>query len=241
MLVSLPLFAGDVDELMRQGNSCYQKQQYSEAVSCYEKIITQGYTGSNLHYNLGNAYFKRGSLGLAILNYERALRLAPRDEDIKHNLRIANSRTADRISVMPKMFLLEWWDGLLGIFSVSGWTWFSYFLFILLLSFIALFVYIRNIRAKKIIFISSISVAAILIFSVIFLFINIRKETMFKPAIVTAPSATAKLAPDQQSADSFLIHEGTKINIEDKVDIWNKVKLSDGKTGWVRASEITKI
>lgn len=241
LFAALPLFAGEADDLMHRGNANYQKQQFSEAAGCYEKILAQGYSGADVYYNLGNAYFKQGRLGLAILNYERALRLSPRDEDIKYNLRIANARTADRISEMPKMFLLEWWDGILGIFSVAGWTWFSYFLFVILLCAVALFVFIRKAEMKRFIFISAMGVAAFLILSVIFTFINIRKESALRPAIITASAATAKLSPDEQSGDAFLMHEGTKVYIEDKVEVWTKVKLADGKTGWVRTGEVTKI
>ena len=54
----------------------------------YEQVSKNGYESPALYYNLGNCYFKLHNLPAAILSYERARRLAPRDEDIAYNLRL---------------------------------------------------------------------------------------------------------------------------------------------------------
>ena len=126
--------ASQIDDLMKQGNAAYQNGNYQNAISDYEKLVNDGYEGVSLYYNLGNAYYKDGKLGYSILYYEKALKLAPNDDDIQHNLAIANSKTIDKINTLPRFFIFQWWESLLSFFSVKGWTYFTYVLFILILA-----------------------------------------------------------------------------------------------------------
>ena len=80
-----------LNTLFFQGNSFYQEERYSEAVKAYEQLVAMGVKSGPLYYNLGNAYFRIGTKGKAILNYERALQLLPRDADVKSNLDYARS------------------------------------------------------------------------------------------------------------------------------------------------------
>ncbi len=102
---------------MERGNDYYQKQQYDKAVQAYNKVLNEGYESAELYYNLGNAYYRKGNLGYAILNYERALKLSPGDDDIRHNLALANSRTIDRINTLPDFFIFQWWESFLALLT----------------------------------------------------------------------------------------------------------------------------
>ncbi len=85
-------------ELYRQGNLLYEGGKYAEASRTYERIIVRGLRNGHVYYNLGNAYYKQDQIGRAILAYERASRLIPRDGDLKNNLELANERTVDQIA-----------------------------------------------------------------------------------------------------------------------------------------------
>ena len=123
----------EVNSLMKSGNELYKNNQYQLAIDEYNKLIKQDYEGASLYYNLGNAHYRLGKVGFAILYYEKALRLSPGDEDAKHNLAIAKLNIKDKVDELPPFFIFNIWEGLLASFSVSGWTIIIYTVFILLL------------------------------------------------------------------------------------------------------------
>ncbi len=81
--------------LFFQGNARYGEERYPEAAAAYERVLAAGLESGNLYFNLGNAYFKAGDLGHAILNYERARRLIPGDPDLQANLGFARTLSGD--------------------------------------------------------------------------------------------------------------------------------------------------
>ncbi|MCK5643063.1 MAG: tetratricopeptide repeat protein, partial [Gammaproteobacteria bacterium] len=84
-------------ETMAVANQLYNNGEYSTAAQFYEQLISQGKVHSSLYYNLGNAYYVQGDIGRAILNYQRASRLDPRDPDIRENLAMARNQSANEI------------------------------------------------------------------------------------------------------------------------------------------------
>jgi len=82
-------------ESISVANQLYNTGSYAEAAQIYEQLLSQGMVNSSLYYNLGNSYLVQGDLGRAILNYQRAARLNPRDKDIQANLGIARARSAN--------------------------------------------------------------------------------------------------------------------------------------------------
>lgn len=70
-------------------NKLYEEGQFKAAAEAYEKLVAGGRVSSALYFNAGNAWFKAGDLGRAIFNYRLAERLAPRDPDLRVNLRMA--------------------------------------------------------------------------------------------------------------------------------------------------------
>ena len=233
--------ASQIDDLMKQGNAAYQNGNYQNAISDYEKLVHDGYEGVSLYYNLGNAYYKDGKLGYSILYYEKALKLSPNDDDIQHNLAIANSKTIDRINTLPRFFIFQWWESLLSFFSVKGWTYVTYFLFILILVAAGIYFFIKNPLIQRYSFFGGLAILVLFILSVVMLAINVNRELNVKNGIIIAQAVSAKLSPDAKSNDAFVIHEGLKVKMEDKVDDWVKVRLNDGKIGWLPQNDIAQI
>src|SRR5574344_2463972 len=89
-------------------NTAYVKADYADAVNGYEQLLRSGKRSPELYMNLGNAYFKRGMNGRAILNYNNALKLAPGNEDIRYNLEVANGYVQDKIDEVPVFFVKRW-------------------------------------------------------------------------------------------------------------------------------------
>ncbi len=228
-------------KFMEQGNSFYQKQQYDKAVQAYSKVLNEGYESSELYYNLGNAYYRKGNLGYAILNYERALKLSPGDEDTRHNLALANSRTIDRINTLPDFFIFQWWESFLALLTFSGWVYLSYIFYLLLIGLIIFYFFTRRADYQRLAFFTGVAVLALFAASVAISVIKFNREYNIKRGVVVQQSATAKLSPDPDSKDAFVIHEGLKVKIEDKVDNYYKVKLQDGKLGWLPQNDLKMI
>lgn len=240
-LFSTISFAQSPEELLKQGNRFYQESRFGEAITAYRKILSQGFESSSLYYNLGNSYFRNGQLGYAILYYEKGLKLSPGDEDLAFNLRIANSRTVDKITEVPKLFIVQWWDILVTTFSFSGWAVLVIIIYIIFLSGIAFYLLSRKANLQRLGFMTASSTLAVLIISVVILFARYQHESTANYGILTEQIYSVKASPDIKSNDAFVIHEGIKFYVEDKVNDWVKIKLADGKVGWIQKSSFEQI
>jgi tetratricopeptide (TPR) repeat protein len=230
-----------VQGLMEQGNKSYQDKQYEQAIEAYQNVIHLGYEGTSLHYNLGNSYYREGKIGLAILYYEKALEFSPGDDDVIHNLAIANTKTIDKIDTLPKFFLFQWWENLLALFSITGWTHAVYLFYLLLLASIGLYFFAKRLSIQRYSICFSLISAVLLIITATIWIVNLNREWHIKNAIIIEPTAAAKLAPDSTSGDAFIIHEGLKVRELDQVDKWIKIRLQDGKEGWILQDEVGTI
>jgi len=225
--------AQDLETIMKNGNQFYQNKQYNDAITSYESIVKQGYISGDLFYNLGNSYFKIGHLGKAILFYEKALTISPSNEDAAYNLKIANSRTVDKIEEIPTLFFIHWWNILLSQFTSTTWQIIIFIFYVLLLLSIGVFFLIRNLQFQKFsLFFGTLNIF-VLIISIILFISSINREVTNNNGILLQSVISAKISPDIQANDAFVIHEGIKFVIEDKVGNWSKIKLSDGKVGWL--------
>ncbi len=234
-------FGSQAEDLMKQGNNFYQQKKYEQAIETYRKIIKMGYQGVPLYYNLGNAYYREGKIGYAILYYEKAHRLAPGDNDVNHNLAIANTKTIDKINTLPAFFLFQWWESLLAVFSLTGWTWLAYAFYILLLASIGFYFFAKKSGLQRFSFMAGITSLILLIITASLLIINLNRTLHVKHAIIVEPTATVKLSPDPSGNDAFIIHEGLKVIEENHVDNWVEIKLQDGKVGWLPDKDLRTI
>ena len=122
--MSTSLFAQKKDALTlyHTANTAYQKQDYAGSIKLYEQLIADGNVSTEVYFNLGNSYFKEGNVPRAIINYERAKKLAPEDEDIEFNLKIASLKVVDRIDNVPEVFYKRWIRSMATIFPANTWS-----------------------------------------------------------------------------------------------------------------------
>lgn len=234
-------FANQADDLLKRGNEFYQQKRFDNAIETYQDLISLGYVGTSLFYNLGNAYYREGKTGLAILFYEKALRISPGDNDIQHNLAIANAKTVDKIETLPPFFLFQWWENLLAAFSLNGWIYLAYIFYLLLLCAIGLYFFTKKSKIQRYAFFGGLASVVLLIAASTLLIINLNRELNVKNAIIIVPAATVKLSPDNTSNDAFVIHEGLKVREEDQVENWIRIRLQDGKEGWLQKKSLAEI
>ena len=220
-----------------EADSSFVNGRYQEAIEQYEQLLQQG-VSAELYYNLGNAYYRTENITKAILNYERALLLSPGDGDIRFNLQMARSKTVDKIVPESEMFFVTWYRSLVNMASVDGWARFA--LVVLALAVVLLLAYLfgRQLWLRKTAFFGAVVMVLLFLLSNLFAWQQKKALVQRDGAIITDAAVTVKSTPDNTGVDLFVLHEGTKVKVEDEVKGWQKIKLPDGKEGWVGATQL---
>lgn len=226
------------EALFGKANEQYANGEFEGATGTYMEILDAGYESQQVYYNLGSAHFKRNDIPATILYYERALRLAPSDDDILFNLRLANQRIVDKIQPLPELFYARWWEALVNSYPADRWA--TMFLLALFSGFLllTLFVIVRRVALRKLCFWSA---TVILFLSLIALTCNIQQMSRLTnelEAIVFTPTVTVMSSPKDASTKLFVIHEGAKIQLLETIGDWHKISLADGNIGWLKKSDL---
>lgn len=236
-----PLSAQEPLQRAQLADSAYRIADYEQAASLYEEVLASGFASPDLYYNLGNTYYRLDRFGLAILNYERALRLSPSMSDARENLALANSHTVDRIAQLPRLFVVNWYIALITRISPATWRIVTILFFILVLAAVIVITLSRNVTLRKSALAVAIAAAVLFLLSLLLMFASTSHFNARAEAIVMEPSVTVKSSPEHQSADKLILHEGTKVTISESLSGWHKITLSDGTTGWCESSAIEQI
>lgn len=220
-------------------DKAYQENKYAEAIKMYENILATQGESAVVYYNLGNSYFKEKNMAKAVLNYERALLLNPGDADIRFNLDMARSKTVDQITPATEVFIVTWINSLTNMQSERGWAKIGIVSFICLLVGLALYIFSKRLFVRKIGFIGAV------VFLVVTVCANLfarqqKNELMDRTgAIVMSPTVTVKSTPDESGTELFVLHEGTKVFVEDNsMKGWKEIRLEDGNKGWIPTEAI---
>lgn len=241
LVLVIQAWAQDIDAYFLKGNEYYQQGDYQAAIEEYQKIIDTGYESWQVYYNLGNAYFKQREIALAILNFERAKKLNPENEDINYNLEIANLATVDRIQELPQFFFLNWISKISQMVSLNTLAWIAITSYFVLVAMLIMRMFIKSTSTRKML-VGVILVAAVfLVFFSGLLSYQIYENETKESAVVLVDKVDVKSAPDNAGTDVFTLHEGVKVQIEDRSLNWVKIKLADGKVGWLQEQSIERI
>lgn len=223
------------DELYFEANRDYNEGRYQKAIDGYLRLVGSGYVNGHLHYNLGNAYFRSGQLGRAILSYKRAQLLIPRDADLNFNLRHALDQTQDAIS--PSQNFLKqaffWLDDVtlrellwgFAVINIMFWCllalrlfvhpeWTYYFFIVLLIFWL----------------VGGASLG-----------VKWHQLNTDPRSVILVEETDVLAGPDSGDTVLFKLHEGAVIQQERTEDGWSLIRMSDGKRGWVKAADIEKV
>lgn len=240
-LLPVPMQAGEAETILEQANDAYANAEYERAAKLYQTVVDMGLESVPLYYNLANAAYKNNELARAILNYERAEKLEPGNEDVQFNLRLANMRLVDKVEIDPEFLIAKWGNEFVNSKSSSAWAkWALALIWISLLA-AAAFLFVNRTVIKRIAFFGGIVFA---LCSLVSLGIGIQKRNLEQNSrygIVMVPNAYVKSAPGTESTDLFIIHEGLKVRVMETTAGWVRVSLADGKLGWMETSQVAEI
>ncbi|MBO7544147.1 MAG: BatD family protein [Bacteroidales bacterium] len=241
LLMLLPVFNAGAEEISAwdKAVSAYTEGRYEDACTLFENIAADGNLNADLCYNLAGAYFKSGEIGKAVLYYEKALRMKPSDPDIRYNLEFARASTRDEITPVPEFVLRTWMRKISYACTANAWAIISLILFAAALALVLLFLLGRSVVARRAGFYSAI--AALLLFAVTLGFsLSLRKDALrTDEAIVLKAVSSVRSSPSEDSAkDLFILHEGTKVRILERVSGYDNISLSDGRQGWILDSDL---
>lgn len=245
LFLILTLFAtnsiAQVETTKAAADQAFVEERYADAIEGYEDILTQEYVSAEVYYNLGNAYFKDGKIAPSILNYERALKLAPKDEDIQFNLKLVNLSVKDRIEEIPQLFFVNWWNAIVSTFSTDGWAWSAVISFVLALAGFLLFRLSNEEGMKRLTFYTGVIALLWFSFSIYSAEKSFNHAVNDNRAVVFASTINAKSSPNEKGKDLFVIHEGLVVKVSDELNGWIRIKLSNGNVGWIPRNTVVSI
>ena len=238
LLVTQGAFAADsTATTFAKAVQAQENSQHPKAIALYEQILKTEMLSPELYNNLGLAYYNNKQLGLAIVQFERALRLAPEQTDAKHNLKAAQQRIGDDYRASEALFIVQWWNTLVAFLSSTAWA-------LLFLGFI--FSGVGAIVAWQWKNESMYKGVAIVLFScsifpLIWGFQKKGIEASPNTAIVINDQIGLRQSPDLSSEEIELIFEGVKVVILEEEDSWTHIELPNYLIGWVPSSMIEQI
>ena len=232
-LIVLMLTLGPV-QAYNQGNKLYAQKDYAGAALAYEQALQAG-PNARVHYNLGNALFKAGRIGQAILNYRRAHYLDPRDSDIATNLEFARNYRVDKVLSIPSPVARVLDDVFhrlshreAGLLAALG------------LALAALCLAVWIVRRWAVFVVAASLIAAIALFA----FITQQAwngEIDAHPAVVVQPEINALSGPSDESKQILLLHDGTEVRIRETRGAYALVQLPGGTGGWIRKDAVERV
>lgn len=222
-----------------EADSLYAAKLYKDAALGYEWILENKGIAPEIYYNLGNSYYRLNDNARAILNYERALKLSPSDENARTNLEMAYARTVDKAENVSEMFYVRWFDSVKQMFASDSWAVVSIVFFILFLVGASLFFWGKTGLLKKTGFYSGIVFLLLCILGNVMAYSQRNDALAQDAAIVMVPSLTAKSTPSESGTALFVIHEGTKVKVTDNsMKKWVEISINSTQKGWVPAESV---
>lgn len=226
------------ETLFEQGNALYNDGNYTEAIEKYQAILKQGEHSEALYFNLGNSYYKLNNIASSIYYYEKALQLAPDDKDILNNISFARNMTIDVVDTIPEVGFSKLINNITNMMSFDAWSKMAVGLVIVFVILFLSYYFSYASTKKRIAFVVSLASIVLACTTLSFAYHKYNLEKNDKPAIVFAKESQIKSEPNLRSSEAFKLHEGTKVQILDTVNNWKKIKLADGKTGWIVSDDI---
>jgi hypothetical protein len=223
-------------------NQAYLDGRHREAMAGYRKLIEAGVVHPDLYYNMANACYRAGRVGLAVLFYEKALALAPDDEAAASNLEMVRRELIDRVVVDDEGAVGEpLWHGFLrgldlgwltGAFLALWWIVFAVL--------VARRLLLRG-PARRLLFWINVPVISVALVLGVLLFSRIYIQERVHHGVIVAQTAALREGPGRSAAVQMEVHAGLKVRLLNEVDDHVRVRLANGVEGFVQQSKLGRI
>ncbi|MGD9155014.1 MAG: tetratricopeptide repeat protein [Bacillota bacterium] len=230
--------ANDPKAIFAAANSAYAKGHYRQAIKLYQRITSQGYQSGPLYYNLGNAYYKTGDAGQAVLYYEKAKRLSPGDADLRANLAYALQNVNEGASTWQNRL----WETAVGSLTLEQ-SWIGASICFFILAGLLILVILKPERREQwkpwsqiFLVLAGLSFIALLSLAVC---TGIDRSRTYTVAI--KDGGRARFEPNAQATLHFVLPEGARTQILERKSGWSLVQRRDGVRGWVNDEYLEKI
>ena len=230
-----------VSPLFEEGNTAYNNGDFFKAVTLYEQTLLTGKHSASLYFNLGNAYYRLNKVAESIYNYEKARQLDPENEDFKVNSAFAQNMTIDAIEPLPESQLSQVQNSLYAIASASIWSKIVVLFVWLFAIFFSIYLLNKTIKLKRLFFVLSLfSLILFLSSFTIKFFANAEQENK-KYAIIFSNEINIWSEPNLRAEIQFTLHEGTKVELLDSLDEWEKIRIANGSEGWIKNASLKSL
>ena len=217
--------------LFADANAKYRQSDFKGAFETYQKIVQTGRGSSAVYYNLGNTALRLGQKGEALVFYERALKISPRDKDLRWNIQVLKNALTDRIedngsnplytpvqNVLDQVTLHE----ALLLLGVS----------LALIAFLSWMGYLFPVLSSTARAFRTIAVFLMIVCAALS---SLKwMDTKDPEAVILDKETTAYYGPSEKETKAFVLHEGAQGKILDRSNDWVYIALRNKNTGWIR-------
>jgi tetratricopeptide (TPR) repeat protein len=221
----------DTVQLFDAANKLYEERKFREAAVAYESILASNAASPAVYFNLGNARFKTGEIGRAVVAYRHAAQLTPRDPDIKANLQFARNQVQGptlrptRLQRAFGLLSLNEWTGL-----TAGALWLTFLLLAAMQLRPALRAALRT---------TTLAIGGAALALGVCLIAAERLNTARDLAVVTARDVIIRNGPLDESQTAFTANDGAELRVLDRKGDW--LQVTDGTprhVGWLKRNEV---
>jgi hypothetical protein len=228
----------EAQALFQQANEAFYKQDYAAAQQGYEKLLSNGLGGPDLHYNLGTTHLARGNLGYAVLAFERARRVGGEGPDLEANLALARAQQLDKVvGTGPREpfhhRVVAATSGNLVSWAFLG-TWLAGFAFLFLFRLLRPGGRTWAAVVGSLLLVASLPVGALLAAHV-WVHENLRE------AVVVSSTLRAREFPREEANVSFEVHSGLKVRVMEETGRYVRIRLPNGLEGWAESKGVEQI
>jgi hypothetical protein len=227
-----PAFA-QPDAQFAKANQAYARGDFKEAISACESLIRARQWTANIFYDLGNAYFRTGDFGRAILNYERALALERHHPEATANLQIARDE-AHALELQPSWAERYLQFGSVNQYSIAAATAFWVGIFAV----VAIFFARRRSSTLMLLCVGCLLVFAIAVYAIYTLD---RGSEGAAVAIVTGKNVQARLATADTANSVLALPPGSEVKILSTRGDWIYAALPNDLHGWIPAKNAERV